>query len=750
MKRKGWLFICTWLLVMAICLPVQAKSPAVTPLSDFKYTLQASGSVLLTQYTGTKASVIIPDSYKIDGMSHPVELASKTVFRGNTRLTTVRLSKGVRFENNSMMLLFAQCTKLRDVKINELDTGAITDMSYLFFDCESLQTLDLSGWNTSRVATMKAMFSGCKMLVELKGYAQWDTSSLLAMDYMFNQTQKLQSVNLQRWKLSKLLTSAWCFQLCGAEEILLPADLAIISAGFVNHVFNHTGSTFTIPAGVKTIGYAHTFYDFGTSAFSEFIVSPGNTCYQSLDGILYSADGKEMLAIPRAKKFSNGVYTVPEGVTFFGELSFSRNYHVREVVLPDSYVLKSVPLYDAAYITHEDKGNLNAGLNLNIAVYAYTGITTYTVKDSNPNYRSIDGVLYSKDLTTLVAVPTRYNRYLQIPEGVAVWRSDAMWCAGEAIDGLMKDCSGVYIPATLTDIAPDQLAKLNRLKKHNTGFKISVSEDNPVYYINRGGNLAKKEYLADLQIRLDETTLTYDGTPKTPTPVISYNGNVLTEGKDYTLAYMDHVNAGTGRVRIIAQAAFYGTVERSFTIEKATPAYILPTNITATYGQRLHEIALPEGFSWKAPMTLVGDVGEHAFSLQYTNADPNYKTVEDISVTVSVQPKVLQITSLNLARLQPWRGKPIEPEITVTDGDLAIPENEYKVAYENNVGFGTASVYVTDEAGGNYTVAGSDTFVIVPGPLLVYIPLTVALTVLAAMLHRRRTSGKKAAPSAKP
>ncbi|WP_305153852.1 hypothetical protein [uncultured Clostridium sp.] len=44
-----------------------------------------------------------------------------------------------------------------------------------------------------------------------------------------------------------------------------------------------------------------------------------------------------------------------------------------------------------------------------------------------------------------------------------------------------------------------------------------------------------------------------------------------------------------------------------FTIEKAIPNYEAPKDITATYGQTLKEVILPEGFSWKNGEEVVGN-----------------------------------------------------------------------------------------------------------------------------------------------
>lgn len=745
MKRMARFLLILCAALVLFMYPVKADAASVTPIDDFEYTRKNSGAVLLTKYTGDDRSVTVPSSYFLDGISYPVVLASQTVFAGNANLTSVTVCSGVIFDNDSMAKLFAKCTALRTLKM-QADTANVTDMSYLFYGCEGLETLDLSTWNTGNVTTMKAMFSNCTKLKKLTGYENWDTGSLRSIAYMFNTTEQLKEVDLSRWTLAQLENSGWCFQKCGASEILLPEDIAVISAGFFNHVTGYTGSSFTVPAGVKKIGYAHTIYDFANDDFMEFRVADGNTAYKAVDGILYSADGKEMLAIPRGKVFADKTYEIPEGITFLGELSFSRNYHMETVVLPDSYILKDVPVYDPAYILFEDVGNLNAGLNLNIAIYCYTGIRAYAVKESNPNYISIDGILYTKDGTAVVAVPTRYEGALNIPEGVTQWQNAAMWSVGETVDRLMKECSGVYIPASLTQIAPDQLDKLNRLEKRYSGFTITVSEENPVYYIGKSGQLLKKSNLADLQVTLSQDKFVYDGQPKTPDVTIIHKGKTLKAGKDYTISFFDNVNAGTGWVRITGCGDHYGTVECSFTITQAQPDYTLPQEIPGIYGQTLNEVALPEGFAWMQPDMTVGDVGVRSFFATYTKNDPNYVSLENIYVTVRVQPKPLGAEHLTVALWYPWTGRAVVPSVSVVDATGIVPTEEYTLSFEENISVGKGRAVLRDVPGGNYQISGTVEFYIVPGPFLCIAMLTVLWCLTTGLSLRK---GKKVAPSKK-
>lgn len=73
-------------------------------------------------------------------------------------------------------------------------------------------------------------------------------------------------------------------------------------------------------------------------------------------------------------------------------------------------------------------------------------------------------------------------------------------------------------------------------------------------------------------------------------------------------------------------------------VSKANPVYTTPTNLTATYGQTLADVTLPEGFSWEDPATTpVGSAGSSTFKVTYTPADTgNYNVVTGIEVTITV------------------------------------------------------------------------------------------------------------------
>lgn len=80
------------------------------------------------------------------------------------------------------------------------------------------------------------------------------------------------------------------------------------------------------------------------------------------------------------------------------------------------------------------------------------------------------------------------------------------------------------------------------------------------------------------------------------------------------------------------------------------------------------------------------------------------------SVTYTINSKEVTDPTIEVVDAGTYDGKAKTPSVTVKNGDTVIPSNEYSVSYENNTNAGTATVKITDVAGGNYIVNGSQTF----------------------------------------
>ncbi|MBP1530446.1 MAG: hypothetical protein ILA55_08145, partial [Erysipelotrichaceae bacterium] len=149
--------------------------------------------------------------------------------------------------------------------------------------------------------------------------------------------------------------------------------------------------------------------------------------------------------------------------------------------------------------------------------------------------------------------------------------------------------------------------------------------------------------------------LTYNSTAQTPevnTSAKTVDGSEVTfiysESRKGTYGEMPTVtNAGETTLYYKASASNHEDVYGSFTVtmEKAEPTVEVPSDLTATYGQTLKDVALtnpesntPGTWSFVDPeSTSVGNAGEHTFKANFTPEDTdNYNSVSNIDVKVTV------------------------------------------------------------------------------------------------------------------
>lgn len=101
------------------------------------------------------------------------------------------------------------------------------------------------------------------------------------------------------------------------------------------------------------------------------------------------------------------------------------------------------------------------------------------------------------------------------------------------------------------------------------------------------------------------------------------------------------------------------------------------------------------------------DAGTHTLTL---TGKGNFE--DSASTTWTIAPKSVTNPTIEIAPGSTYDGSAQKPAVTVKDGDDVIPASEYSVSYGGNVNAGknTASVTITDNENGNYTVNGSAAF----------------------------------------
>jgi hypothetical protein len=101
---------------------------------------------------------------------------------------------------------------------------------------------------------------------------------------------------------------------------------ALSTIGFGAFNACHGLSSVTVPASVTSIG--DWAFSYGTA---EILVSPENSHYISIDGNLYSGDGKTLLQYAAGKKDVS--FTVPDHITKIANSAFLYCENLREIIL---------------------------------------------------------------------------------------------------------------------------------------------------------------------------------------------------------------------------------------------------------------------------------------------------------------------------------------------------------------------------------------------------------------------------------
>jgi len=173
----------------------------------------------------------------------------------------------------------------------------------------------------------------------------------------------------------------------------------------------------TISGGVEFIP-ADMFL--GCASLTEINVDKSNSAYQSVDGVLFSKDMETLKHYP-AKK-TNTSYAVPDGVTLIDEYSFSGCANLQSITIPGSVTVIS----DGVFTDCERLAEIN-------------------VDENNSDYKSIDGVLFTKELGRIVHYPAgKTNTSYVIPDGVM--------SIGNYLFAGRTRLTEVMIPDSVTDI----------------------------------------------------------------------------------------------------------------------------------------------------------------------------------------------------------------------------------------------------------------------------------------------------------
>ena len=267
-------------------------------------------------------------------------------------LRSVTLSEGIRYLETGA---FTGCPSLEEVAF---PSSLFSMGQYVFEECPSLVSADLSGTELSTAST--GVFQDC---VSLESVYLPDSLRDLDM-YMFDGCSSLKVVDMTGARFVREYSFLGCTSL---ESIELPSVTSISRAAF-------SGCTalVSVSLGPSASSLEPTSF-YGCTSLSDIAIDEGCTHLKAVDGIVYSIDENGdpvglILCVPAA---IDSEITVPEGVTSIESGAFSNLAGLRSITIPgDAEVAQGA--FDGC-----------------------TSLSSITVADGNPDYRSDAGVLYS-------------------------------------------------------------------------------------------------------------------------------------------------------------------------------------------------------------------------------------------------------------------------------------------------------------------------------------------------------------------
>lgn len=251
------------------------------------------------------------------------------------------------------------------------------------------------------------------------------------------------------------------FRHSSLEEIEIPSGVEVIKRAAFSETDLHTVS---IPASVAIIG-SNPFSE--CENLAEIRVSGDNPAYKTVDGVLYTKDGKTLIQYPGAR---GGQYPVENGTETIGYGSFAGS-PIEGVVLPDSLrSIENMAFFECQKLASfnlpdslENVGNLAFGeyamfsfgdeetpliesvhigpnlKHIGTDAFIMMNIAAFDVDENNPGYASSGGFITSKAKDMILEVPGGLGKIVTIPDGITTLQDNLLVNCEDGADFIIPD-----------------------------------------------------------------------------------------------------------------------------------------------------------------------------------------------------------------------------------------------------------------------------------------------------------------------
>ena len=467
--KDGTKFICNGAFRNCSSLTSVIIPGSITSIGDYAF----SGCSSLTEmiYNAEKCETL--GTYWLENVAlqkltigTTVKSIPNSAFSSCSSLTSVTIPESITEIGRSA---FENCSSLTEITIPE----SVTEIGRSAFrNCSSLTSITIPESVTS---IGLFAFRGCSSLTEMI----YNAEKCETLDYNW-----LENVALQKLTIGTTVKSIpnSAFSSCSS---LTSITIARSVTAIGDYAFSGCSSlkSITIPESVTEIGRSAFQYCSSLKSITipGSVTSIGDYAFEicsSLTEMIYNAENCKTLGtnwlrdVPlqkltigtSVKSIPNNAFrncsnltsiNIPESVTSIGAQAFENCSNLTSINIPESVTL-------IGYFAFRDCSSLTSitipESVTEIGNYAFlycSSLKEFIVDDSNRYYTSKDGVLFSKDITTLITYPNAKASVYEIPESVT---SIVDW----AFSGC-SDLTSITIPESVTSIGNYAFEKCSSL-----------------------------------------------------------------------------------------------------------------------------------------------------------------------------------------------------------------------------------------------------------------------------------------------
>ena len=296
-----------------------------------------------------------------------------SAFSGCTSLTSITIPSSVTSISSSA---FEDCTSLVSITIPH----SVTEIGYdAFRDCTSLVSITIPD---SVKSIGGRTFNGCTSLTSITILGSVTSIG----DWAFGDCTSLTAINVAAGNKNYVSVNGVLYNKDKTTLICYPAGKKDKNYKILDGVTWIDSSAFRDCTSLTSVTIPDSVTSIDRWAFRSCIslttinVVTENQNYVSVNGVLYNKDKTELICYPAGKKDNN--YKIPDGVTRADWGTFENCTSLVSITIPDSV--------------------MSIGSD---AFRGCTNLTVINVATGNKNYVSVSGVLYNKDVTTIICYP---------------------------------------------------------------------------------------------------------------------------------------------------------------------------------------------------------------------------------------------------------------------------------------------------------------------------------------------------------